>query len=431
MRFVSRPPIRLALAWFLALATALPAVAQDQAEVSFLVFGDPAELSAYRSLAAAFTDAHPEIELELIHIPSAADYRARLGVDFAAGDPADVVLINYRRYAPLAAMGALEPLAPYLRQSDIISETDFFGIATDPFKWRGQLMCIPQNISSLVVYYNRALFDEAGLRYPEDDWTQEEFLDVAQALTIDIDGDGDVDQYGLGTEASIFRLAPFVWGAGGELVVLESGLRPIRLALDSRAAREAVEWFVELQTVHGVVPDAVAETAESSESRFLNGRMAMFLNSRRGTPTARAVEGLDWDVAALPTNVRPAGILHSDAYCMAAATEDKDAAWTFIEFANSPTGQAIVAESGRTVPSLIEVAASEAFLDPTVAPANSEVWLETVDTLRTVPVMAAWVDIEELTGDELERAFYGGAPVDEAIDSMIARTAPFFAGEEG
>ena len=88
-------------------------------------------------------------------------------LDFAAGDPADVVLINYRRYAPFAAMGVLEPLAPYLRQSEVISESDFFAVATDPFRWRGQLMCIPQNISSLVVYYNRDLFDAAGLAYPD------------------------------------------------------------------------------------------------------------------------------------------------------------------------------------------------------------------------------------------------------------------------
>ena len=249
MRFVPSRLARLAAAAGLAAALTVPGVAaQDGGEVSFMVFGDPAELAAYQSLTAAFETAHPEIELELIHIPSAADYRARLGVDFAAGDPADVVLINYRRYAPFAAMGALEPLAPYLRGSDVIDENDFFEVATDPFKWRGELMCIPQNISSLVVYYNRALFDAAGLPYPEDDWTLDEFLATAQALTLDLDGDGDVDQYGLGTEASIFRLAPFVWGNGGELVVLESGLRPIRLALDSRAAREAVAWFVELQT---------------------------------------------------------------------------------------------------------------------------------------------------------------------------------------
>jgi multiple sugar transport system substrate-binding protein len=328
-------------------------------------------------------------------------------------------------------MGVLEPLAPYLRASAVISESDFFRVATEPFKWRGQLMCVPQNISSLVVYYDRDLFDAAGLPYPSDDWTWDEFLAAAEALTLDLDGDGQTDQYGVGIEPSIFRLAPFVWGNRGELVVLEGGRVPVRLALDSRAAREAVEWFVALQTEHGVVPDALAEAAESSESRFLNGRTAMYFNSRRGTPTARRIDDFEWDVAALPVGEQRAGILHSDAYCMAAAAEDKDAAWTFIEFANSPAGQAIVARSGRTVPSLIEVAESEAFLDPTVAPANSAVWLDTVDSLRTVPVMAGWVDIEELTGDELERAFYGQASVDEAIAAMVTRTLPFFAGEEG
>ena len=407
-----------------------PAAAQS-GSASFMVFGDPAELAAYQSLVGAFEEEHPDIDIELIHIPGASDYRLRLGADFAAGDPADIVLINYRRYAPFVAMGVLEPLAPYLRESELISSTDFFAEATDPFRWRGQLMCIPQNISSLVVYYNKDLFDDAGLAYPEDDWTWDEFLATAKALTLDADGDGRPEPYGLGTEASIFRLAPFVWQNGGELVVTEANGTPRKLALDSRAAREAVEFFVALQTEHGVIPDALGEMAENSESRFLNGRTAMFLNSRRGVPTYRTIDTFDWDVAALPTGQREAGILHSDAYCMAASTEDKDAAWTFIEFANSAEGQAIVARSGRTVPSLMEVASSSAFLDPAAKPANSRVWLDTVDTLRGVPVMAGWVDVEEFTEIELERAIFGRASVDEAIETMITRTLPFFAGEEG
>ena len=403
----------------------------DGGRVSFMVFGDPAELAAYQSLVEAFEGSHPGIDVELIHIPSQADYRTRLGADFAAGRPADVVLINYRRYAPFAARGVLEPLAPYLRRSDIIADADFFPEATDSFRWRGQLMCIPQNISSLVVFYNKGLFDEAGLPYPVDGWTWDEFLATARALTKDLDGDGVTDQYGLGTEASIFRLAPFIWQNGGELVVLESGLRPIRLALDARAAREATEWFVALQTEHGVVPDALNEAAEDSESRFLSGRTAMFLNSRRGVPTYRVIETFDWDVAPLPHKEQAAGILHSDAYCMAAASQDKEAAWTFIEYANSPEGQAIVSAAGRTVPSLIEVAESEAFLDPEAKPAHSRVFLDTIPILRAVPVLPAWVDVEEIAGEELERAFYGQASVDEAIAAMIARTTPYFAGEEG
>jgi len=414
-----------------AATTSVVSAQERSGSVSFMVFGDPAELAAYEALVDAFEEREPGIDVQLIHIPSASDYRARLGADFAAGDPADVVLINYRRYAPFAAMGVLEPLAPYLRASEVISASDLYQAATEPFTWRGQLMCIPQNISSLVVYYDRDLFDTAGLAYPTDDWTWDEFLAAAKALTRDLDGDGTTDQYGVGIEPSIFRLAPFVWANGGELVVLESGQRPVRLALDSRASREAVEWFVALQTEHGVVPSAVAAAARDDASRFLDGTTAMYFDSRRFTPTARTIDSFAWDVAALPVGRERAGILHSDAYCMAAATEDKDAAWAFIEFANSPEGQAIVARTGRTVPSLRAVAESDAFLDLAASPANSRVWLDTIDSLGAVPVMAGWVDVEELTGDELERAFYGQVGVDEAIDAMVTRTLPFFAGEEG
>ena len=194
----------------------------------------------------------------------------------------------------------LEPLGPYLARASSSREADFYPEAIDPFRWQGELMCIPQNLSSLVVYYNKELFDDAGLPYPEDDWTWDEFLATAQALTQDIDGDGATDQYGLGTEASIFRVAPFIWQNGGELVVTERTARPSASRSTHRPAREAIQWFVDLQVAHHVVPDAEAEAAEDSESRFLNGTTAMFLNSRRGVPTYREITGFDWDVAALP-----------------------------------------------------------------------------------------------------------------------------------
>ena len=91
------------------------------------------------------------------------------------------------------------------------------------------------------------------------------------------------------------------------------------------------------------MPDKVQELAESHESRFLTGQVAMLLNSRRGTPTYREISGFDWDVAPLPQGKQNVGILHADGYCMAAASPRKAAAWTFIEFANSEQGQTIVA----------------------------------------------------------------------------------------
>ena len=399
--------------------------ATDAGSISFMVFGDPAELEAYRNLVAAFEETHSGIDVDLIHVPGQGDYRTRLATDFAAGTPADVVLINYRRYAAFAARGVLEPLGPYLAASDIIAVEDFYPVATQPFFWQGELTCIPQNLSSLVVYYNKQLFDAASLSYPDDDWSWAEFLETAQALTLDTDSDGVIDQFGLGTEPSIFRLAPFIWQNGGELV--DDPDNPTRLMLDSPAAREALQWFVDLQVSHHVVPNAEEEAAEESESRFQNGRLAMFLNSRRGVPTYRQISGFDWDVAALPQNEQKAGILHADAYCMSAAAENKRLVWQFIEFANSVAGQTIVARSGRTVPSLMAVAESPAFLDPDVKPQNSQVFLSTIPFIRGVPIMETWVDIELLAGDELERAFYGNATVAEIIQATTERTQQFFA----
>lgn len=392
--------------------------------VSFMVFGDPAEKAAYERLVAAFEQRHPQIDLSLLHVPGQGDYRQRLAADFAAGTPPDVMLLNYRRYGAYAAKGALEPLDSYLAASTLVGKEDFYAETLAPFSWQGQLMCIPQNLSSLVVYYNKALFDATGLAYPRDDWTWDDFLQAAKALTQDTNGDGRTDRYGVGIEPSLIRLAPFVWQNGGTLVDQQEA--PTRLTLDTPAAREAVQWFVDLQVRHRVVPDAVQESAEDSESRFQHGRTAMWFDSRRAVPTLRGLTGLEWDVAPLPRGRERAGILHTDGYCLAAKTQQKRAAWTFIEFANSAEGQRLVVASGRTVPSRKAVAQSPAFLEPTARPQRSAVFLDTVPVIRSVPVLEGWEQIEDIVGAELRRAFYGETTVEAAVTTATARTQALF-----
>lgn len=392
--------------------------------VSFAVFGDPAEYAAYEALVRAFEAEHPDIAVALQHVPSQGDYRQRLAAGFSSGSPPDVMLLNYRRFGTYADQGALAPLTAYLVASDVLDESAFFPVVLDSFRWQGETWCIPQNVSSLVVYYNLDLFRAEGVPLPVDDWTWTDFLAAARALTLDLDGDGRIDQYGVGLEPSIFRLAPFIWQNGGRLV--DDERQPTRLTLDEPLSLDAFHWFVALQVEEGVVPDAVAEAVETAESRFLNGTLAMMFNSRRGVPTYRTIDAFTWDVAPLPRGRRAAGILHSDGYCLAATSQQKEAAWTFIEFANSTVGQEIVAASGRTVPSLMSVAASDAFLVPGEPPTSSRVFVDTVPLLRRVPIMSTWAAIEEATGKEVERAFYGQISVEEAARTAIARTRPFF-----
>jgi len=392
--------------------------------ISFMVFGDPAELAAYQKLVDSFKQSHPEIQVELIQIPGQSEYRNRLAADIAAGNPADVVLINYRRYAGFANAGALEPLGAYLEKSTLIKESDFYPEAINPYKWKGELMCIPQNISSLVVYYNKDLFNQAGIPHPARGWTWNDFLSTAQALTKDLDNDGANDQFGVGIEASLIRLAPFVWQAGGGIVDKETA--PTTLILSTSEAVTAAEFFFGLQTNFHVVPNAEQEASEDSESRFINGRLAMFFNSRRGVPTYRESAAFDWDVAPLPQNEIQASILHADAYCLPSASKNKDAAWAFIEYANSVEGQTIVAGTGRTVPSLVSVANSPAFLDPNAKPANSRVFLDMIPFIRPLPIHPNWAEIEDTASQEIMRGFYGEVDVFQAMRSAVERTHEYF-----
>ncbi len=405
------------------------ATAPIQHSTAFMVSGSKEEYDAYQKLVDSFQTANPAYKVELRYVPDDADYLRRLAADFAAGAPADVMLLNYRRIAPFADEGALGDVGSYLAKSQVIKEGDFYQPALDAFRYQGKLWCLPQNVSSLVIYYNKALFDAAGVAYPANDWTWADFVAAATALTLDKNGDGVTDQYGVGVDPILYRLAPFIWQAGGELV--DNPANPTRLSLDSPAARQAFQWFVDLQVKEKVVPDAAAEAAQDSQSRFLSGALGMYFNSRRSVPTMRTIKDFDWDVAPLPRGSQPASVLHSDGYCMADKGKDKEAAWKFIEYANSVTGQEIVARTGRTVPSLRAVAESASFLDPTQKPAHSQVWLDAVPTLRTVPVISNWPAIEDAASKEVERAFYGQASVEEVsaaaaelTQSLFKKTAP-------
>jgi multiple sugar transport system substrate-binding protein len=420
------------------LGTLAPAAAQEplSGEISFGFWGDPAEASAYEEIVAAFEDQNPSIDVQIEYVPNATDFYTRLATGYAAGLAPDVFLINYRRYGQFAARDALVPVGPLLEASENLDVEDYYPEPLEAFQFNGELMCLPQNLSSLVVYYNRDLFDAAGVAYPEAGWTWDDFLAAAKTLTIDINGDGLTDQHGLGVENSLIRFTPFIWQAGGELV--DDVDRPKTLTIDTPEAREGIQFFIDLSLVHKVVPTEAEVLAISDEDRFINGTTAMLLQSRRVVPTLRQIESFTWDVAPLPQHEEAAGILHSDAYCMSATTENQAAAWKFIEFANGPEGQQLAARVGRTVPSLKAVAESPVFLGPRggvatgtgfdrfAPPASARVYLDTVPQIRRVPSISTWPEVEEAFQNTLGRAFYGEVPLEDAIAIAKARSEQAF-----
>jgi multiple sugar transport system substrate-binding protein len=396
--------------------------------IRFMAFGDPEELVAYRQLIAAFEEVEPDVTVEFIETGDRDDLIARLSTAFAAGDPPDLFLMNYRFYGQYYSKDVLQPLQPFLDASKEFSAEDFYPQAMEAFQVAGEQICMPQNISSLVVYYNKTLFDEASIAYPKRRWTWEDFLADATALTEDRDGDGVAEQYGAGLDPEVIRLAPFIWSNGGEIVDDEAS--PTRFTLDTPQAVAAMQDFLDLHAVHGVAPGAEELEAEDTETRFLNGTLGMVFSSRRDTPSFRTITEFDWDVAALPSHGDAAGILHSDAYCLTTASENKDTTWRFVEFALGPEGAPIVAQSGRTVPSHVFVANSDSFLDPRRKPLNSKVFLQTIPDIRRVPSISTWPEIEDAANSLIAEAFTEGGSAKRLAEQLVEQTEPIFARAE-
>ncbi|HEV2073544.1 MAG TPA: sugar ABC transporter substrate-binding protein, partial [Thermomicrobiales bacterium] len=386
--------------------------------------------TVYQHLITEYESQAPGAQVIAQYTPGKEDYGRKITTSFSGNTAPDVFLINYREYGQYAASGALEPLGPRLRESPVISESDFYELPLDAFRGAdGELVCIPQNISSLVVYYNVELFAAAGLDLPTADWTLDDFVEAAQALTLDVDNDGISDVHGLVTDSSMVRYAPFIWMHGGEIV--DNIEHPTRLLLDSPEARQGIEWFMDLGAGgHKVVPTEAETLAEDNLSRFMNGRAAMMLDSRRVVPTLREIDAFVWDVAALPRGEERASVLHSDAFCMSAEVADKEAAWRFIEYAVGLQGQEILAATGRTVPSLRSVAESTVFYgDPdrpgavgetvnTASPASAHVFLDTIPTLRRLPSFATWPEVEDIFNAEFQKSLYDDFDIEKALENV-------------
>ena len=318
-----------------------------------MTFGEPEEIKAYRTLVSSFEKQNKDIDVKLIEASDRSDLLARLSTSFAGGTPPDLFLLNYRFYAQFAARGVLEPIQSRVNSSKLFRQKDFYKQALDAFKFDGDThLPAAEHLEPRRLLQQEALQPGEGRRpqgrldVEADDRQGEEAYEGPERRQ-------KTDQYGLGVEASIIRLAPFVWSNGGQIV--DNQRSPTRLTLTTPAAQGALKEFLKLHTVYGVIPGDVELESEDDESRFQNGREAMILSSRRSMPTFRTIKSFDWDVAPLPKFKKQAGILHSDAYCMAKASKVKNEAWKFIEYAVGPKGAPVIARTGRTVPSLKSV----------------------------------------------------------------------------
>ena len=180
-----------------------PVAEGGDSTLTWAMWGSPAEIATHQAVADAFMDEHPEIKIEILSAPW-GDYFTKVQTLWASGDATQIPDVLFLTpVLPYAAQGVLENLDPYIEKAGYDLE-DYWPSLLDLSSFDGSVYGFPRDSGLEVLYYNKDIFDEAGLEYPNDDWTWDDLRAAAEALTVK-DGD-QTTRYGLAMEGGKYQL---------------------------------------------------------------------------------------------------------------------------------------------------------------------------------------------------------------------------------
>jgi len=343
-------------------------VAPAPVTVRWAFWGSPEEAVSHQLVADAFMKEHPEIKIETWNQPW-DDYFTKIQALWASGDPQTVPDIAFLWPTPkYAAEGVLENLDPYIQKSGY-DLNDYWPGLLESAKYNGSVYGFPRDIEVNVLYYNKTLFDAAGVKYPDESWTWDDLQAAAEKLTVK-DASGKVTQYALGMENS-WKYDKWVNQNGG--AILDDMRNPSKCMLTDPKSVEAVAFFAGLIKDGYAMRDADLNQAGGDAGAFQSGLAAMIIqNTSRVSAFNKANMNYDVSVVPIPKGGKRWNGAGGAAWVMSAKSGNKDAAWTFLEWLQSKDGgEKLYTERGEIFPALQSVANSPVFMTDQ-PPANKQ-----------------------------------------------------------
>jgi multiple sugar transport system substrate-binding protein len=253
-----------------------------------------------------------------------SDVDAKLDAALNAGNAGDIIMMSPDWYGLRSRW--FEDLAPYYRKDNIDTGAVYLpGIFDSYVLANGMVEAVPYTGNSMVLAYNKDIFDRAGVPYPRAGWTWEDFAAIVPRLT---SGSGVNKIYGCTDSGLVFtRIYPLMFGGS----IYDANWR---VHLNEPNSIRGASFFYDL-TQKGCLPDQNITNTMSAGDLFAAGKAAMYpMPGWEAAGRAEAIGGnFNWDMVVLPNNAdgRPAGTLFLTGYAMSKASRTKDAAWEVLK----------------------------------------------------------------------------------------------------
>ncbi|MBP1082805.1 ABC transporter substrate-binding protein [Bacillus capparidis] len=318
--------------------------------------GNDAENKVYEELIKSYEKENPTVDVKMTPIPF-ADYSTKLRTALASGSPPDIFAVDSPDLGAYAEAGALLSIDKYMKEEgeiEDIPESTLSGLS-----YKDQIYLAPIVQSGIVMFYNKKMFEKAGLETPSEDpknpWTWDQVLEAAKKINDPKNGVYGIDPaqgFSEGEGPAYFK-SPILWQFGGEILNPEG--TSADGFLNSPESLKALQFYQDLYQKEKVA------AVELPPDPFATGKLGISIDGSwalahfsSNFPDFKL--GEDYGVAPLPKGEKQVAPNGGWTLGISAKTKQQDEAWKFIKYLTSYEGQKTYVEATGDIPVRYSVA---------------------------------------------------------------------------
>ena len=346
----------------------------NKTHIEFATWGSESEIKILKPMLEEFERENPEIKVDLMHIPQ--NYFQKIHLLFASNTAPDVIFIN-NLYLPLYSdAGVLEDLTEHKE----FEYEKYFPKSIESMKYKGKIYAVPRDVSNLVFFYNKDLFNKNKTSYPRENWILADLLNTAQKLT-------NNKTFGISFDEKPLYFLPYMlyfggWGANDSANYFSQDI------LAKSENKKGLEFYANLRTKYHVAPKKEEIGSATMAQMFLQGKIGIYLSGRWMVPKIREEAKFDWDVVEFPKTM----FMDSSGWSIAKKSNHKKEAIKLVLYLSSEKNSKRFAKSGLIVPARMDSAYSGDFLDGK-KPKNAKAFLNTAQKSVPTPVTVNYNEI--------------------------------------
>ncbi len=379
---------------------------------------DTNQAKLLKTVADEFTAKNPNIKID-IQVTSWDTYWTALEAAATGGTLPDTFWMHTNNIYYYGSNDQLLDITPYIEKSDLVDLKNYPQGLDDIYNINGKQCAIPKDYDTIGLWYNKTLFDKAGIKYPDETWTWDTLADAAKKLTT-----GDGKQYGfcagLHNQEGYYN---FVYQNGGEIITA-----------DKKSGYDEEKTIAGIQRYFDFVKDGTSPVIYDDAARseaIQNGLVAMGMFGSWNLSAFAANEFMtkNFDVAILPSapDGTRASIFNGLGNAIAANCKHPDEAWKWVEYLSSKEGQERQAELGIAISAYNGTADKFTAAYPMF---NAKCYIDMVEYAKIRPYSNQTTVWEDKSYELLKKAYAGEEDTKTACEAVAKMMNEALAAEQ-